>query len=106
VDVDPKRTRLPDNAGHVRAAAGELLPPAALAGSDHDLGDLMLLREGGDGPGGVIALYFVPAGADIGRQFPQLLDGAVIPRAAGVAAGHVDDVEFCLEPGGHPGRPP
>src|SRR5580700_10934555 len=106
VDIDAKRTRLPDNPGHVRAAAGELLPAAALAGPDHDLGDLMLLREGGDGPGGVIALYFVPAGADIGRQIPQLLDGPVIPRAGGVAAGHMDDVEFSLEPGGHPRRPP
>src|SRR5580693_4970099 len=68
VDVDAERTRLPDNLGHVRAAAGELLPPAALAGPDHDLGDLMFLREGCDGPGGIIALYLVPAGTDIGGQ--------------------------------------
>src|SRR5580704_13344664 len=27
-------------------------------------------------------------------------------RAGGIAAGHVEDVEFSLEPGGHPGRPP
>jgi hypothetical protein len=105
VDVDAERTRLLDNPGHVRAAAGELLPPAALAGPDHDLGDLMLLREGGDGPGGILARYLVPAGADVGGQLLQLLDGPAIPRAGGVAAGHVEDVEFSLEPGGHPGRP-
>ena len=66
----------------------------------------MLLREGGDGPGGIIAVYLVPAGTDIGCQLAQLLDGPVILRAGGVAAGHVEDVEFSLEPGGHPGRPP
>ena len=106
VDVDAKRTRLSDNPGHVRAAAGQLLPPTALAGPDDDLGDLMLLREGGDGPGGIVTLYLVPAGTDIGCQFSQLLDQPAIRRAGGVAAGHVEDVEFSPEPGGHPGRAP
>src|SRR5580700_2043633 len=66
VHVDAERACLPDDPGDVGAAAGELLPAAAPAGSDHDLGDLMLPREPGDGPGGIVVVCLVPAGADVG----------------------------------------
>ena len=118
MDVDIKRTRLIDNPFHPGTAAGQLLPPAALTGTDHNLGDLIPPREAGDGPGGIVVLYLVPAGTQVRGQLPQLLDGLVIPRPGRrggkggkggkgrVAGGDVDDVEFSLEPGCHPGRPP
>ena len=45
----------------------------------------MLPREGGDGPGGIVILYLVPAGTEAGRQFPQRIDRLAVPRAAGAA---------------------
>ena len=103
--VDTKRARLPDDPRDVRAAAGELLPTAAAAGPDHDLGDLILPREAGDGPGGIIARYLVPASADVGRQLAQLLDALTVTGPGGVAGDDVDGVEFPLEPG-RPSGPP
>jgi hypothetical protein len=72
VHVDAELARLPDDAGYLRAAAGELLPSAPLAGSDHDLSDLVLLREGGDRVGGIVAVDLVPAGADVVRDLPEI----------------------------------
>src|ERR1700730_2501257 len=99
VHVDTKRTGLPDDPRDVRAAARELLPAAAAAGPDHDLGDLILARAAGDGPGGIVARYLVPASADVGRQLAQLLDALTVTGTGGVARDDVDGVEFPLEPG-------
>jgi hypothetical protein len=68
VDVDAERACLPDDPHDVGAAAGELLPPAALAGADHDLSDLVLPGEFDDGLRGIVILYLVPAGADVRGQ--------------------------------------
>jgi hypothetical protein len=106
VDIDAVRARLPDHPHHVGPATGQLLPPVAPAGPDHDLGDLMLLGETGDGPGRVVVLQLVPAGPDVRRQLLELLDRRTVPGARPVAGGDVDHVEFAFEPGGHPGRPP
>jgi K+-transporting ATPase B subunit len=84
VDVDPERSSLPDNPCDVRAAAGELLPPAALAGPDHDLGDLMLAREPGDGPGRVVVFYLVPARVDVRSQVPQPVDLTTVSPFVGL----------------------
>lgn len=72
--IDADRARLPDNPGDVRAAAGELLPAAAMTRPDHDLRDLMLAREPGDGRHGIFVYYLVPAGTDRLCQFPQFID--------------------------------
>jgi hypothetical protein len=45
VDVDAERARLPDDPDHIGSATGQLLPPVAPAGPDHDLGDLMTLAK-------------------------------------------------------------
>src|SRR5690348_9933042 len=96
VDVDAERVRLPDNPGHVRAAAGELLPPAAPAGADDDLGDLVLLGEADDGPGRIVVLDLVPAGADIGGELLQFPDGRAVRGPGRVAGGHVHHVQVRL----------
>src|ERR1700689_3505782 len=109
VDVDTERTRFVDNPFHPGAAAGQLLPPAALTGTDHDLGDLIPPGEAGDGPGRVIVLQLVPAGADVRGQLLEPGDGLVVIGTGSrgrVAGGDVDDVEFSLEPGRHPGGSP
>jgi len=98
VDVDTERTGFIDDPFHPGAAAGQLLPPAALTGTDHDLGDLIPPGEAGDGPGGVVVLQLVPAGADVRGQLLELGDGLVVLRPGGVPGGDVDDVEFSLEP--------
>src|SRR5271165_590601 len=67
VHVDAERAGLAQHLSYIRAATGQLLPPAALARTDHDLGDLMIPGEVGDGPRGVVAFQVVPAGADVRR---------------------------------------
>ena len=67
VHVDTDRIGLPDDPLHVRPTAGQLLPAAALAGSDHDLSDLMLAREPRDGPGGIVVDHLEPAGINVVR---------------------------------------
>src|SRR5271166_6330031 len=96
-DVDAGRTRLMDDSSQDRTAVGDV-PPAALDRADHDLGDLMLPCEADDGPGGVIILYLVPAGTQVGRQLPQAVGRLAIPGQAGVAGDDVDHVEFPFEP--------
>ncbi len=71
MNVDAELTRCPDYPLHVRPAAGELLPSAALAGADHDLCDLMLTREADDGTGGIVIADLVPAGTDVRRELSQ-----------------------------------
>src|ERR1019366_9098243 len=61
-DASADRPSLRDNPPYVRPASGEVLPPAALAGPDHDLSHLVLPREAGDGPGRIVIFYLVPAG--------------------------------------------
>src|ERR1700733_3117514 len=99
-------TRLIDTPLYPGAAAGQLLPPAALTGTDHDLGDLIPPREAGDGPGGIVVLNLVPAGAHVRGQLLELLHGPVIPRPGRVAGGDVDDVASSLDPRCPPGPPP
>src|SRR5262245_61662155 len=106
VDVDAEPARLPDDPPDVGAAAGEFLPPAALAGADHDLGDLVLPGEFDDGLSGIVILYVMPAGADVRCQLPQPLERALIARADGIAGGDVNDVELPLDPGRDARRPP
>lgn len=89
-DVDAGCTGLLDNPPYDRPADGDV-PPAAVDGADHDLGDLMLPREADDGPGRIV-IYLVPAGAEIGGQFSQPVDRLAIPGQAGVAD---DDVDLC-----------
>ena len=79
VDVDAERTRLMDNPPYDRPTVGDV-PPAALDGPDHDLSDLMLPCEADDGPGGIVILYLVPAGAEVGRQLSQPVDRLAVPR--------------------------
>jgi len=69
VNVDAELTRCPDYPLHVRPAAGELLPSAALAGADQC--DLMLTREADDGTGGIVIADLVPAGTDVRRELSQ-----------------------------------
>src|SRR5262249_21313558 len=98
--------RLPDDPHDVGATAGELLPPAALAGADHDLGDLVLPGESDDALSGIVILYVVPAGADVGRQLPQPLERPLVVRADGVAGADMNDPKPPLAPGRDAGRPP
>ena len=47
----------------------------------------MLLGEAGDGPGGIVALYLVPAGADVGGQLRSFsIAGRSAGRVASLAA--------------------
>jgi hypothetical protein len=80
------------------------VPPAALHRADHDLSDLMLPGEADDGLGGVIILYLVPPGTQVGRQLPQAVGRPAIPGQAGVTGGDVDHVEFPFDPQCDAGR--
>src|ERR1700722_11777763 len=91
--VEAGRPRLMDNMPQDRPAVGDV-PPAALDRANDDLGDLMLPREVDDGPGGVIILYLVPAGTQVGRQLPQAVGRLAVRGQAAVAGGDVDYVEF------------
>src|SRR6202007_1769907 len=95
-NVDADRARLPDDLDDMRPAASELLPPAALAGPDDDLGDLMLPRESGDGPGGIVIVDLVPAGTDVRRQLPQLGRCLTVRRVTHIAGDDVDHVKLPL----------
>src|SRR6202042_2704662 len=95
VDVDAVRAGLLDHPPYDRPAA-RYVPPAVLDGPDHDLGDLMLPGEADDGPGRVVILDLVPAGAEAARQLPQLVDRPAVAKQAGVAGDDVDHVQFPL----------
>src|SRR6185312_10356106 len=69
-DVDAGGTGLLENPPYDPPAHGDVRP-AAVDRADQDLGDLVLLREADDRPGGVVLLYLVPAGAEIGCQCSQ-----------------------------------
>jgi hypothetical protein len=71
VDVDAEGTGRADDPLYVRPAAGELLPAAALAGADDDLGDLVLPREAGDPVRRIVVLDLRPERADVGGDLAQ-----------------------------------
>jgi hypothetical protein len=81
VHVDPGCSGCPDDPGHVGAAAGDLLPPAAVGGSDYDLGDLMAASELGNRGRGIVAGDFVPASAQVLRERPN--STALFPVVSG-----------------------
>jgi hypothetical protein len=58
-DVDAGGTGLLENPPYDPPADGDVRP-AAVDGPDQDLGDLTLLGEADDGPGGIVLLYLVP----------------------------------------------
>src|ERR1700722_7064088 len=70
VDVDPGPGREPRDPCDDRASADQLLPAAALAGADDDLGDLLLFSVFHQGADHVVALEVVPCGACIGCRAP------------------------------------
>ena len=98
MDVDAVPACLVQDAGNVRAATQHLLPPAAPAGPDDDLGDLMLVGEPGDRASKVVIVQFVPAGTHVRCQlrYPVQLRPARGPLR--VTAGYMTDVEFPFDP--------
>ncbi len=78
VDVDADLPGLPDDSPHDRAATHELWPPAALAGSDDDLSDVVFAGEVGDGGSRVVTRQLVPAGTEIAGQLVQRQDGFMV----------------------------
>jgi hypothetical protein len=76
-----------------RAAADELLPPAALAGAQDDLGDLVAFGVLDQGAGDVVCVNVVPAGAHVCRRLLQPGERAVCAATSAILAGDADDLE-------------
>ena len=62
--------------------------------------------EADDGPGGIVIVYLVPAGAEVGCQLPQPAGRPAVRSRADVAEDDVDCVEFPFGPGCDAGRAP
>jgi hypothetical protein len=62
MDVDAGRASFPQDPPHDGSSTGEFLPAAAFARADYDLGDLVLLGKGDDGPSRVVGVDLVPPG--------------------------------------------
>src|SRR5712671_6024839 len=67
MNIDPGAGREPRDPPHDRAPAGQLLPPAALAGADDDLGDLLTFSVFDQGTDQVVGVEVVPGGAHVGH---------------------------------------
>jgi hypothetical protein len=98
VNVDTECAGLPDEPGHVRTAAGELLPAAAPAGADHYLSNLMLPRECGNGRDGIVIAGLEPATTDLPGQFTEPVDRLAVAAAGPVASDDMQDVETDPDP--------
>jgi hypothetical protein len=88
-----------------RASALQLLPAAALAGTDDDLGDLVMPCERQQGFDDVVARQLVPARANLGDQAAQFVKLPIARSTSDLAVNDVDDVQVGLESRGHPRSP-
>ena len=66
----------------------------------------MFVGEPGNRTSGIVIVQFVPAGTHIRRQLPDPVQRRPVRGPLRVTAGHMDDVQFSLDPGRDPGRAP
>jgi hypothetical protein len=92
MDVDADCPGLAEHVADVRPVAGQMLPPATSARTDHDLTEVMLAREGGDGPRGTLIAQVVPAGAEVRGQTSQLVQRSLVWRR-GLVFGDMHNVK-------------
>ena len=71
MDVDGRRRGQASDPSHDRAPAHQLLPPAATARPDHDLGDMVGASEVDEGLGRIVPPDLGPLGTDVGDQLSQ-----------------------------------
>src|SRR5215469_17330583 len=99
VNVDAGIVRSLDNPRDVRSARGEVVPPAAFAGPNHDLRDLVLPGKPDDCPRWIVVLRLMPTRAGVLCQHSKLVDRAVVGRQA-LAGSEVQHGDICTRPGG------
>src|ERR1019366_5653180 len=83
-----------------RAASDQFCPAAALAGADHDLGDVVAAGELDQRAGRVVSVQLVPAGADVRDHLAHGGEALVAGPPGDGVAGDVGDVQLGLDPGG------
>src|SRR3984885_4621828 len=83
-----------------RAAAGQFGPAAALAGADHDLGDVVAAGELDQRAGRVVSVQLVPGGADVRCHLAHGGQTLIAGRPGDGVAGGGGDVKLGLDPGG------
>jgi hypothetical protein len=85
---------LPDDG----TTALQLLPPAAAARTDHNLGDLVSPSEFKECLRGVVSLNFIPMGADVGGQLAEEGQLLVLGASGSFAGRNVQNMKLCLYP--------